>query len=389
MIVSVDQLRQAARGTLPRWLFDYVDGGAYSEATLRRNRDALAERHLLPFVLRGVARPDAGASILGVRQPFPIGLAPVGMAGMLDAQGEIAAARAATALGVQMCVSHFSICSIEEIARAVDPAFLMFQLYIFRDRAVTEDMVRRAWAAGVRTLVVTVDTPVTPLRERDVRNGFRQLSRLSLRHIGQMLPRPGWTWRMVRRGHCVIGNLVPYDMGTTLFSQAAAISRSLDPAIGWDDMAWLRTIWKGRLVVKGVMQPADVATCADLGLDGVVLSNHGGRQLDGSASAVDVLEAGIRAANARIQILVDGGFRYGGDVAKALMLGAAGVMIGRPWAYALAANGEKGVTDVLKYFRDGLLSTMTLLGAADLGALRGGRKSLLLEARQTTSFDEE
>ncbi|GBQ32942.1 FMN-dependent L-lactate dehydrogenase [Gluconacetobacter sacchari DSM 12717] len=373
MVISVEDARLAARRGVPRWLFDYVDGGSGAEATLRRNIAALARLGFLPSVLRGAASPDTGTTLFGIPHRFPVILAPVGMAGMLSPGGEISAAIAATRAGLSMCVSHFALASIEDVAAAVDPARLMFQLYLFRDRAVTRDMVVRAWAAGVRTLVVTVDTPVTPLRPRDARNGFRGSTHLSGRLATQCLLRPRWLYGALRRPNRIIRNLAPYGMGDTLFAQAAAIGRAIDPAIGWDDIAALRESWKGRLVVKGLLRPDDTERAAAAGLDGVILSNHGGRQLDGAVSSIETLAACRAAVGGRIELCVDGGFRHGADVVKALALGAHGVLIGRPWAYGLAAGGIEGVTDILTLFHDGIRSSMTLLGAPDIADLREAR----------------
>lgn len=377
MLISVEDARLAARRTLPRWLFDYVDGGAYSEASLKNNLASLSAVRFIPAILCGVSAPDTAVKILETHQTFPLVLAPVGMGGLLSVGGEVAVVRAAAAAGIQTCLSHFSIQSIEDIARAVDPAILMFQLYIFRDRAITRDTLQRVWNAGVRTLVVTVDTPVTPMRERDARNGFRSISKLSFRHFTQMMIRPGWTWNMAHKGGRLMANLEPYGMGKTFFAQSATISRELDPTINWLDLKWIREVWKGRLVIKGVLHPEDTRRSAELGAEGIVLSNHGGRQLDGAVSGFEMLSKNVQAANGRLDILVDGGFRYGSDIAKAMALGASGVMIGRPWAFGLAAEGQKGVADVIDYFHQGLRSTMTLLGARDIAALREGGKDFL------------
>ncbi|MFT9257387.1 MAG: alpha-hydroxy acid oxidase [Acetobacter sp.] len=370
MIISAKDRRRVARRRLPRWLFDYIDGGAGSEVTLRRNRVALERIGFVPMALRGAAAPVLGADVLGFDLDFPVILAPVGMAGLVSPAGEIAAAQAAATAGSAMWVSSFSLAGIEQIAARVDPARLGFQLYVFRDRAVTQDVLRRVWAVGIRTLVVTVDTPVTPLRERDARNGFRSATGISPRLAAQMLARPRWLYGAMRRSDRLVGNLVPYDMGTNLFAQAASIGRAMDPTLDWDDMARLRAQWKGRLVIKGVLHPQDVARAATLGMDGVVLSNHGGRQLDGAISAIEALPACVDAARGRVEICVDGGFRSGGDLVRALALGASAVLIGRPWVYGLAAQGGQGVADVLASLRDGMCSTMTLLGAADLTSLR-------------------
>ncbi|MBO1325100.1 alpha-hydroxy-acid oxidizing protein [Acetobacter sp. TBRC 12305] len=377
MIISANERRRVARNRLPRWLFDYIDGGAGAETTLRRNTAALDRIGFVPFALRGAAEPSLKARVLGLDMDFPVALAPVGMAGLVSPVGEIAAARAAVGAGSAMCVSSFSLAGIEQIAASVDPARLMFQLYVFRDRAVTQDMLCRVWAAGIRTLVVTVDTPITPMRERDARNGFRSATGVSPRLAGQMLVRPRWLYGALRRSDRLIGNLVPYGMGTNLFAQAAAISRAMDPGLDWDDMARLRAQWKGRLVIKGVLHPQDTARAAALGVDGVVLSNHGGRQLDGAISAIEALPASLDAAQGRVEVCVDGGFRSGGDIIKALALGASAVWIGRPWVYGLATAGGQGVADVLASLRDGMRSTMTLLGAADLATLRASRAQCL------------
>ncbi|WP_367161129.1 alpha-hydroxy acid oxidase (plasmid) [Kozakia baliensis] len=367
----------AARRTLPRWLFDYVDGGSYSESSLRRNREAFSTKSFVPYALRSCRDPNPSVTLMGRRQAAPLVLAPVGMGGILSAEGEVAAVRAAARASVPACVSHFSIQSIEVIAKAVDPSDLMFQLYVFRDRHMTRDMVMRAWHAGVRTLVVTVDTPITPMRERDARNGFRSASRLSIHHLAQMALCPRWTWQAARRDGRRMANLDPYGMGPTLFAQAAAIARGMDPTFDWDDIAWLRDMWKGKFVVKGVLHPEDTRRAAALGADGVVLSNHGGRQLDGAASGFDMLEANVVVASGRLSVLIDGGFRYGSDVVKAMALGADGVMIGRPWAFGLAARGEQGVSDVIDYFLQGIRSTMTLLGTPDVATLRASCANIL------------
>ncbi|MFT8421234.1 MAG: alpha-hydroxy acid oxidase [Gluconacetobacter sp.] len=380
MVISVEDARHEARRRVPRWLFDYVDGGAGAEHSLGRNLSALAGIGFLPSVLSGAGTADTGTTLFGIAHRFPVALAPVGMAGMLAPGGEIAAAMAAARAGISMCVSHFALASIEDIAAAVDPAGLMFQLYIFRDRAMTRDMVGRAWAAGVRTLVVTVDTPVTPLRLRDARNGFRSATRLSGRLAGQCLLRPRWLHGTLRRPDRIIRNLEPYGMGQTLFAQAAAIGRAIDPAIGWDDIAALRDLWKGRLILKGILRPDDTARAVSAGLDGVILSNHGGRQLDGAVSPVETLAACRDAAGSGLDICVDGGFRHGTDVVKALALGAQGVLIGRPWAYGLATGGMRGVGDILTLFHTGIQTGMILLGTPDIADLRArGRDHLHID----------
>jgi len=377
MIVSIEALRDLAASRVPRWLFDYVDGGAYAETTLRRNQTALETRVLMPRVLRSVPAPDCGVTLFGQEQKFPVMLAPVGSVGMLaPLEGEIAAVRAAAEAGVMSCLSHFSIVPVEDVARSVDPAMLAAQIYVFRDREMTWHMIERIKACGIRTLVITVDTPVTPLRARDARNSFRNRSRLSARHLGQMALRPRWTASVLRSGRRSIGNLASYDLGSDLFAQSAAIARGIDPALGWKDLARVREVWPDRLVVKGVMHPDDAAALMEAGADGIIVSNHGGRQLDGAPASIDVVRDIRKAVGPAAEVIVDGGVRYGADIAKALGEGASGVMIGRPYAWGLACGGARGVQSVLDYFQDGLRSTMTLMGACDLAALRAGGEGL-------------
>lgn len=369
MLISIDDVRIHARRNLPAWFFDYVEGGAYSETTLRRNRAGFDRYAFLPRVLQSASRPDLSVQIMGMKWAMPVMPGPVGFCGLVHAGGEVLTARVASACGVPMGLSTFSIAPMEDVARATDPARIMLQLYVLKNRDIMRDLLVRARACGIGTLVLTVDTTVTPMRERDARNGFRGAGGLSLRQLVQMAGKPRWFARIMRHGQPQIGNIIRYNMGRTLFEQAANIGREMDPDLSWTDLAWLRDNWQGKLVVKGILHPDDAVQCAQAGVDGIVVSNHGGRQMDGALSTIEALPAIAAAVRARMTILLDGGVRYGTDVVKALALGAHGVMIGRPYVYGLAANGEQGVVDVLDYFADGIRSSLTLLGISTVNAL--------------------
>ena len=371
MIVNIDEVRSRARCRLPGWLFDYVDGGAGSERTLHGNVAGFGKYAFLPRVLRGVAEPDLSVNILGASWSLPIMPGPVGFCGLLHAGGELLAMRAAMACGVPMAISTYAIASMEDVAHMADPARVMMQLYVLRDRTILCDLLARSDRCGIRTIILTVDTTVTPARERDVRNGFRsgRAARLSVSQMAQIVCRPRWLMGVMRNGAPVMGNVSCYGMGNTLFEQSVRMGRQMDATLDWNDLAWLRDNWKGKLVVKGILHPADALRCATMGIDAIVVSNHGGRQMDGALSTIEALPPIADAVRNRMNILVDSGFRDGTDVVKALALGAHGVMLGRPYAYGLAAGGEQGVKDVLDYFAQGIRSSLSLLGVPSVREL--------------------
>lgn len=370
---NVEDYRRLAEKRLPRFLFDYVDGGAYSEWTLRRNVADLEALTLNQRVLHDVSALDPSCDLFGRRWTMPIALAPVGLGGMAARRGEVQAKRAADALGIPFCLSTVSICPLEEVAAASAMPF-WFQLYMLRDRGVVEELLQRAWAVGVRTLVFTVDLAVVGMRYRDVRNGMTggagAWGRLRA-GLFSYLSHPRWLMDVAIGGRPhVFGNLaayVPKASSPADFRQW--IDGQLDPSVTWKDIEWLRAIWKGELVIKGVLAPEDARAAVATGAEGVIVSNHGGRQLDGVPSSIRMLGAIADAMAGKAAILMDGGIRNGQDVAKAVACGADAVLIGRPWVYALAARGEAGLGAMLDAFRGELEVTMALTGATTLAGL--------------------
>lgn len=360
-----------ARRRLPRFLADYLDGGAGTEQTLACNTAAWSALPIRQRVLVDVSGIDTSVSLLGDDCRLPLALAPVGLAGMMARRGEAQAARAARSTGVPFTLSTVGICGIGEVAATGTAPW--FQLYMLRDRGVVEAVLASAWAAGTRTLVFTVDLPLAGPRHRDVRNGLGQAGlRPRLLRLSQLLSRPGWLLDVGVRGKPHgFGSLGPHvPVADDINAFRAWIDAQFDPSITWDDVAWLRARWKGRLVVKGLLDPADAEAAVAAGADGIVVSNHGGRQLDGAAATAARLPAVVAAVAGRAEVLVDGGLRSGVDVFRALALGARGVMIGRPWAWALAAGGERGVARLLESWHRELQVTMALAGVtrvADIG----------------------
>ncbi|MCA8889152.1 MAG: L-lactate dehydrogenase [Parvularculaceae bacterium] len=364
---STEDFRRLAERRLPRFLFDYVDGGAYQEVTLRENVEDFQRVRLKQRVLIDASAIDTTATVLGEKLSMPLALSPIGLGGMTARRGETQAKRAADALGVPFCLSTVGICSLEEVA-AVSQKPFWFQLYMLRDRGPVKELLQRAKNAGVSTLVFTVDLAVVGARYRDVRNGMTGAGgawgRLRSGAIAYLL-HPGWTFDVGVNGKPhVFGNLADYVPDATNPNGFREwIESQIDPSVTWKDIEWLRSIWGGKLVIKGVLSREDAAAAADCGADAIVVSNHGGRQLDGVASSIAVLPRIVDAVGARTEILVDGGVRSGQDVLKARALGAAAAMIGRPWVYALAAKGENGVRQLLSTLKGEMKVSMTLTGA--------------------------
>jgi L-lactate dehydrogenase (cytochrome) len=369
--ISVADYRTRARWRLPRFLFDYIDGGANDEATMASNCADFGGYQLKQRVLRDVSQVDTATTLLGQAAVMPVALAPVGMAGMMARRGEVQAARAAQRAGVPFSASTVGICPVEEIQAALQAPF-WFQLYMLRDRDFVLQMLARAEAADCTTLVFTVDLPVAGMRLRDLRNGMLgggAIGRLS--QVAQLLTSPLWLWDVAIKGkpHS-FGNLSdkvadPED----LQSYKAFVDSQFDPTVTWKDIRWLRDNWRGKLLLKGVMEVDDARASVDSGADGVVVSNHGGRQLDGIASSISKLPAIADAVGQQIEVYLDGGVRSGIDVVKALALGANAVMLGRPWVWALAARGEKGVFDMLDIFRREIATAMALAGVSRVDQL--------------------
>lgn len=322
-----------ARRRLPRLLADYIDGGAHGERTMARNRNSFAQWGVVPRALHDVSGIDLTTRCFGRTWKLPVFLAPVGFAGMFHHHGERGAAHAARSRGVGMAISTFAMAPMEKVAAT--GADVMAQIYVLRDRALTRDMLARAEACGITGIILTVDTAITPVRERDVRNGFRHLSRPTVLQVAGLLNHPAWVAGLLRSGMPVVGNINAYTTVRNVMGQARDVAAKIDPTLDWDDLAWLRETWRGTLVVKGVMCPEDAVRAADAGADGIVVSNHGGRQMDPAPATLDVLPGIAAAVGERLDIMLDSGIRRGADVVTALALGAHAVSIGRPWAWGL------------------------------------------------------
>lgn len=375
IISSASDFREAARRRLPRFLFDYADGGAYAEATLRRNVDDLSYIALRQRVLRDVATIDLTTTLFGREMALPVALGPVGISGMYARRGEMQAARAAAKAGIPTCLSTVSICSIEQVSQVADPFW--FQLYVIRDRAFMRDLIARAKAAGAEALVFTVDMPVPGARYRDAHSGMSGPN-APLRRVLQAMTHPRWAWDvgLFGRPH-LLGNLLPVlGKNSGLNDYMGWLGTNFDPTIQWRDLDWIRELWDGPLIIKGILDPEDAREAARIGADGIVVSNHGGRQLDGVLSSARALPAIADAVGDDLTVLVDGGVRSGLDVVRMLALGAQGVLLGRAWVYALAAEGEAGVAKLLDLIRKEMLVAMTLTGVNRIAAID---RSILVE----------
>ncbi len=375
---SITDYRELARRRLPRFLFDYIDGGSYDEITLRRNVTDLQQIALRQRVLRDVASIDLSTTLFGESVAMPVVLAPVGLAGMNARRGETQAVRAADAKGVRFCLSTVSVCSIAEVAAGARRPF-WFQLYMMKDRGFIRDLVARAAAAGCSALVFTVDLPVSGARYRDVRSGLSGAPGLpgKLRRGAQIAACPGWIHDVGVHGRPhTFGNLTPlFGKNARLEDFFGWISDNFDASVSWPELEMLRREWKGALIVKGILDSDDARRAADLGADGIVVSNHGGRQLDGVLSSAAALPAIADAVGDRLTILADGGIRSGLDVVRMLALGARGVLIGRPWVYALAARGQAGVEHVLQLIDAEMRVALALTGCRSIAEL--GRDNLV------------
>jgi L-lactate dehydrogenase (cytochrome) len=360
---SVEDYRRLAEARLPRQLFDYIDGGAVDERTMASNRDDFARFQLRQRVLRDVSGIDTSADIAGARASMPVVLAPVGLAGLMRRRGEVQAARAAESAGVPFCLSTVGLCSLEEV-RAATAAPFWFQLYMMRDRGYVRELLQRARNVGVETLVFTVDLAVVGARYRDIRNGMGGgLSGwANVRSALNFAAHPRWLVDVALGGRpLVFGNLASYVSSAKNVKQFRAwIDSQFDPSVTWHDIEWLRQEWPGRLIIKGILEPGDARAAADAGAQGIVVSNHGGRQLDSAPSSISALPRVADAVRDRVEVMMDGGIRNGQDVVKALALGAHSVMIGRSWVFALAARGEQGVRHILSLMQKEMAVTLAL-----------------------------
>lgn len=361
-LATAAEFREAARRRLPRFLFDYIDGAAYDELTCRRNVADLGAVQLRQRVLRDVSAVDTSTDLLGESWAMPVALGPVGLSGMYARRGEAQAKRIASERGIPMCLSTLSLCSLEEVAAASErPPW--FQLYIMRDRRFLQDLVDRAEAAHCSTLVLTVDMPVPGARYRDARSGMSGPNSAASRLL-QAATHPGWAWDVGLRGRPHrLGNLEPLlGAQSHIKDYMGWIARNFDPSVTWREVDELRRRWSGRLVLKGILDADDAREALNHGVDGIVVSNHGGRQLDGVPSTAAALPAIAAAVSGRMAVLVDGGVRSGLDVVRMLALGAQGVLLGRAWAYALGAAGGAGVSRLLQIMDAEIRVAMALGG---------------------------
>lgn len=371
-IVNFNGFRDAAQKRLPRFIFEYIDGGSYDEHTLRRNVDDFKAVTLRQKVLRDVSNINTATRLFGRDMALPVALAPIGIAGFYHRRGETQAVRAAEAAGIPIVLSTMSCCPLEEVRAASAQSFWM-QLYIIRDRGFMKDFLVRMEKAGVNTMFLTVDLAINGIRYRDRIGGLAGSQSLLQRpdRLLDILSHPAWAWDVGLMGRpLTIGNVAPaMPNGAGLKQFQAWVARNFDPSVTYKDIAWLRQHWKGKLVLKGITDPGDAARAAEEGMDGIVVSNHGGRQLDGSLSSIAALPAVRDAVAGRMPIILDGGVRSGLDVLRALALGADSVLLGRAWAYALAARGEAGVSQMLAILKEELEVAMALTGQRDVRAL--------------------
>ena len=371
-IASAADFREAARRRLPRFLFDYIDGGSYAEVTLRRSVADLAEVALRQRVLRDVSALDLSTELLGQKLAMPVALGPVGLSGMYARRGEVQAARAAQAAGLQFTLSTVGCCSLDEVAGKTEKP-IWFQLYITKDRGFTREMLAKAAGHGCPVLLFTVDLPVPGSRYRDVHSGLHAPPglRSQVRRLLQAMGKPRWAWDVGLRGRPhSLGNVAHlFDRQTNLLDFLKWSANNFDGTLTWKDVESLRAQWSGKFVIKGILDPEDARAAADCGVDGIVVSNHGGRQLDGVPSTARVLPSIADAVADRLTILADGGIRSGLDVVRMLALGADGVLLGRAWAYALAAQGGAGVSRLLEIIEAEMRVAMALTGTTKVAEI--------------------
>ena len=367
---NVEELERRARSALPRALFDYVHAGAFSELTARNNVNGFDRYSLRQTALVDVSSCALQSTFLGREAAAPLMLAPAGLAGLLWPEAEIAAARAAHDAGIPYCLSTLSVASMETVKAASSSHGLAFQLYVMRDRNQTALLIDRAAQAGYSSLFVTVDVPLLSKRECDLRNGLMGRSRLSVRRALSMAAHPRWLIRMLRGPAARLGNIS--TLGGSVIQQSVAFARQLDPSVTWQDVEWLRRRWSGRLVLKGLMNPDDALRAVDAGVDAIVVSNPGGRQLEGAAASITALADIVAATQDRVEVLFDGGIRRGRHIAVALALGARACLIGRAYLYGLAAGGGPGVARVIQLMVEELRITCALMGITAVDKLRNG-----------------
>lgn len=363
VVTTIEDLRRLAERRVPRMFYDYADSGSWTESTYRWNESDFQPIKLRQRVAVNMEGRSLAATMAGQEVSMPVAIAPTGLTGMQHADGEILAARAAKAAGVPFTLSTMSICSIEDVADGTGRHPFWFQLYVMRDRGFIESLIDRAKEAGCSALVVTLDLQVLGQRHKDVRNGLSAPPKLTLANIANMMTKPRWCLGMLGTKRHQFGNIVGHVKGVEdMGSLAEWTAKQFDPRLNWDDVHWIKERWGGPLILKGIMDVEDARLAADSGAEALIVSNHGGRQLDGAPSSIAALPAIVEAVGERIEVHMDGGIRSGQDVLKAWALGARGTYIGRPFLYGLGALGEAGVTKALEIIRNELDLTMAFCG---------------------------
>ncbi|OYR21697.1 alpha-hydroxy acid oxidase [Brucella thiophenivorans] len=365
-IVEIADLKRLAKRRVPKMFFDYADSGAWTESTYRANESDFSKIKLRQRVLVDMTNRSLETTMIGEKVSMPVALAPTGLTGMQHADGEMLAAQAAEAAGVPFTLSTMSICSIEDVASVTKKPF-WFQLYVMKDREFVKNLISRAKAAGCSALVLTLDLQILGQRHKDLRNGLSAPPKFTPKHIWQMATRPGWCMGMMGTQRRTFRNIAGHAKNVTdLSSLSSWTAEQFDPQLSWKDVAWIKEQWGGKLILKGILDEEDALMAAKTGADAIIVSNHGGRQLDGAVSSISMLKPIVDAVGDQIEVHMDGGIRSGQDVLKARALGAQGVYIGRPFLYGLGAMGKDGVTLALEIIRKELDITMALCGKRNI-----------------------
>ncbi len=375
-ITCIEDLRLVAKSRVPRMFYDYADSGSWTEGTYRANESDFQAIKLRQRVAVNMEGRSTATTMIGQNVAMPVAIAPTGMTGMQHADGEILGAKAAKAFGIPFTLSTMSICSIEDVAAATNNHPFMFQLYVLRDRAFIERLIDRAKAANCSALQITLDLQILGQRHKDIKNGLSAPPKLTLPNILNMATKPRWCMGMLGTKHRDFGNIVGHVKGVENMSSLSAwTAQQFDPTLNWSDVEWIKKRWGGKIVLKGIQDAEDARLAVDSGADALIVSNHGGRQLDGAPSSITALPAIVDAVGKNIEVWMDGGIRSGQDVLKARALGAQGVMVGRAWLYALGAYGQEGVTKMLQILHKELDLTMAFCGRTNINTVD---KSILL-----------
>lgn len=371
MAANIKDLRSIAEKRLPRGVFDYVDGGAEDEVTYMRNEQDFYNWEFVPSVMRDVSSIDTSSEILGRKAPFPLILAPTGFTRIVDPPGEISVARAAAERDIPYALSTLGTRSIEEVAEAGAGGRNWYQVYVWKDRGLVRSMIERAKDAGYEALCITVDLVVPGRRERDVRNGMTLPPKLGLGMMFEGVRKPGWTWRFLNADPITFANIVGLheEDGSTAVALATLVNDQFDASLSWDDIAWFRSLWDGPMIIKGIQSVADARRAIEHDIQAICVSNHGGRQLEGAPTAIEMIEPIAQEVGDSVEIICDGGVRRGADIIKAIALGADSVMVGRPYLYGLGAAGLKGVEWVLDFYEEGMRRSMALTGVRSVSEI--------------------